>query len=113
MPAGTDVTTPLPEPAFVTENATGLIVNVADTVLAVSNVKVHGPIPEQSPAQPVKSDEIPGVATKVTVSPYPTGDVHVALHSTAAGTDETVPRPLPLMLKLSGNETGASESANV
>jgi hypothetical protein len=69
MPAGLDVTVPLPAPAFVTVSACGKP-NVAVTSRAWLIVTWHVVlVPEQSPDQPEKLDPPPAAAVSVTSVP--------------------------------------------
>ena len=68
MPAGTEVTVPVPLPAGTTVKRMLLNVNVAVMVVAPFIVVTHEPVPEQPPPdQPVKLVLTPGVATRVTI----------------------------------------------
>jgi hypothetical protein len=66
MPPTLLVTVPEPVPAFVTVNTFGFFVNVALTDFAESTVTMHGPVPEQTPLQPVNVEPLSGVAVRVT-----------------------------------------------
>jgi hypothetical protein len=70
IPAGAEVTVPVPAPAFVTETGQlGGGVNCASTYLAASIATVHGPVPLHAPLQPVNVAPPEAVATSVTVVP--------------------------------------------
>jgi hypothetical protein len=43
--------------------------NRAETVLLAVSVRVQGPVPEQSPPQPLKADPVLGLAVSVTIVP--------------------------------------------
>jgi len=69
MPAGLDVTVPLPAPALATLSV-AVRLNVAVTVWSVLIVTVHGlAAPVQAPDQPAKVEPGSGVAVKVTTVP--------------------------------------------
>jgi len=70
IPAGLDVTVPLPVPALFTVSVTPGSVKVAVTVVAAFNVTLQAPVPEQPPPlQPVKVEAPAGDAVSVTVVP--------------------------------------------
>ena len=71
IPAGLDVTVPLPEPVLLTERVKvwGRS-NVAVTVVAALMVTEHVPVPEQPPPlQPANVDPPAGAAVSVTTVP--------------------------------------------
>jgi hypothetical protein len=71
MPAGVDVTVPLPAPALTTDSGYALIVNVAVTVAAAVIVTVHAPVPLQPPPlHPANVDPAAGDAVSVTLVPW-------------------------------------------
>jgi hypothetical protein len=66
MPAGDEVTVPVPEPVLVTVNPYTLMLNVAVTVVAAVTVTAHVPTPEQPPPdQPAKFEPPAAVAVSV------------------------------------------------
>lgn len=69
MPAGLDVTAPVPLPVVVTPSACVCSANVAVTLFAALIVTVHGPVPLQAPDQPVNVLLAFGAAVSVTVVP--------------------------------------------
>jgi hypothetical protein len=69
IPAGELETLPLPVPALLTVSVWLGRSKVAVTERAWSIVTVHGPVPVQSPLQPVKVE--PGVAVGVSVTDVP------------------------------------------
>jgi hypothetical protein len=74
MPAGLDVTVPLPEPLLVTDSV-GLggavpTLKVAVTDFTASMVTLQVPAPEQAPDQPAKVEPKSGVAVRVTKAPW-------------------------------------------
>ena len=66
MPAGLEVTVPLPVPALVTVMVYDTRVKVAVTLRAAVMETVHVPVPVQAPDQPVKVEPAAGAAVKVT-----------------------------------------------
>ena len=69
IPAGLDVTLPLPVPSLLTVSV-GARVNVAVTVLAASMVTWQVlPVPAQAPLHPVKAEPAAAVAVRVTTVP--------------------------------------------
>src|SRR5215208_1194657 len=97
MPAGWLTTAPVPVPRFETVRArrSGAPPNVAVTERAAFIVRVHVPVPEQSPDQPVKLSPDAGVAVRVTSVPSAKLAEQVAPQSIPAGLLVTVPPPLP------------------
>jgi hypothetical protein len=96
IPAGTDVTVPVPVPARATLNVAGLRVKVADTDCAPDIETEQAPIPEQPPPlQPAKVDPDAATAVSVTVVPEGKPALQVAPQLIPAGVDVTVPEPLP------------------
>ena len=71
MPAGDDVTVPVPLPVFLTLRPylRLLRVKVALTVFAASMVTRQAPVPEHAPPQPVKIDPGELVAVRLTIVP--------------------------------------------
>ena len=70
IPAGLDVTVPLPVPVLSTVRVKLGSAKLAVTVVAVLIVTVHGPVPEQPPPlQPVKVDPPVGAAASDTGVP--------------------------------------------
>jgi hypothetical protein len=65
MPAGEDVTVPVPVPALVTVRV-GVVMKVAVTDRAALIVTRHVPVPAQSPDQPEKLEAPAGLAVSVT-----------------------------------------------
>src|SRR3954447_2689485 len=96
MPAGAEVTEPLPLPARVTVSGKVWSVNVAVTVVAAVSVSVHGVVPLQPPPdQPVNVEPVAATAVSVVMSPAEYVCWQVAPHAIAAGLEVTVPVPLP------------------
>ena len=70
IPAGLDVTVPLPVPVLLTVNEKLWTVNVAVTVVAPLSVTVQPAVPEQPPPlHPEKVEPPAGLAVRVTAVP--------------------------------------------
>src|SRR5207253_929023 len=70
IPAGLEVTVPLPVPAFTTASVNRCTLKVAVTVVSALIVTMHGLVPEQPPPlQPANVEPALGVAVRVTVVP--------------------------------------------
>jgi hypothetical protein len=70
MPAGLDVTAPVPVPLLLTVRTFWPSVKFAVTVVAAFTARVQVPVPEQPPPdQPVKLDPVAGAAVRVTLVP--------------------------------------------
>ena len=75
---------------------TGLVSNVAITVVSAFNVTVHAAAPLQPPLQPENVDPDAAAAPRVTLAPAPTVSVHTLPQAIPAGVLVTVPAPVPL-----------------
>ena len=75
MPAGDEVTVPLPVPPWATLNG---CVKVAETAVAPFMVTVQVPVPVQAPLQPVNVAPLSGVAVSVTDVPAKMEPLHWA-----------------------------------
>src|SRR5437868_5271903 len=95
MPAGLEVTAPLPSPRLERVSAT-VAVNVA--VQLLSPLIVTEPSAAQLPVQPVKAEPAAGVAVSVTRLPDGKEALQVAPHVRPAGEEVTVPDPVPALL---------------
>jgi hypothetical protein len=96
MPAGDEVTVPVPVPALVTVSVWGVCVaKVATAVLAALMVSVQVPVPEQSPLQPLNIMPLSGVAVRVTTVLVLKVVLQVAPQLMPAGDEVTVPVPVP------------------
>jgi hypothetical protein len=96
MPAGADVTDPVPGPASVIDSVICLSVNVAATAVMSETLTTHIPTPEQpAPDQPPKSEFAAGVAVSVTIVPAAKLAEQVPPQLIPAGPELTVPDPLP------------------
>ena len=94
MPAGVDVTVPLPVTATVSNRDCS--VKVAVTLAACVMLTTHAPVPAHPPpAQPANADDAAGVAVSVTCVPDAYASVQSAPHVMPAGADVTVPVPVP------------------
>ena len=92
MPAGDDVTVPVPTPALLTVMGNA---NCAVTFCAAVIVTTHAPAPEQPPPLQLKNDAPGwGVAVKVTPIPFAYDALQVGLQLIPAGDELTVP-PVP------------------
>jgi hypothetical protein len=101
IPAGSDVTEPPPAPALVTVKARKGT-KVAVTVVATVIDTVQGSVPVQPPPdQPVKADVPPAVALRTTSVPMSKEAWHVAPQLIPAGSEVTVPVPVPSLLTVS------------
>src|SRR5207245_967221 len=70
IPAGLEVTVPVPVPHLATVRRNLCRSKVAVTVVAALMVTVHAPVPEQpAPDQPVKPESLAGAAVSVTAVP--------------------------------------------
>ena len=70
MPAGDEVTVPLPVPAFATlREKVAMALNVAVTARACVIDTVQVPVPVQAPLQPVKVELLATAAVSVTTAP--------------------------------------------
>ena len=87
----------------VTSGATMLRMNVAVTERVADIAMVHGPVPVQSPDQPLNALPDAGAAASVIVAPglksaeHPEGPTPplVIVQALPAGEDATLPEPLP------------------
>ena len=107
MPAGLDVTVPLPVPASVTDNGKfdDVVLNVAVTfracVIATVQVSV---VPVHAPLHPPKVDPVDAAAVSVTFVAFAKFAVHVPPQLIPAGLEVTVPVPVPIFVIASANE---------
>lgn len=94
MPAGLDVTVPVPVPFFVTVNACCVSVKFAFTAFIAVIETLHVPVPVHAPPQPVNVEPVVAAGVNVTIAPESKLNVHVAPHEIPVGDDVTVPAPL-------------------
>jgi hypothetical protein len=107
IPAGLEVTVPLPVPALVIVRGNCRSVKAALTLLVWSICTVHVPVPlHPSPLQPVKLEPVSVLAVNVTLVPWSKGAViarHVLPQVIPAGLEVTVPLPVPVLVTVSVN----------
>src|SRR5262245_22716620 len=107
MPAGLEVTVPLPVPFLPTLSVNCWTLKLAVTEAAAFIVTLHAPVPEQAPLQPVNVEPPVGVAVRLTTVPLLYGSEQSAPQLMPAGLEVTVPLPAPVLLTVSGNVCGA------
>jgi hypothetical protein len=96
MPAGLDVTVPLPVPGFCTVSVDCCWLNVACTVRDVFIVTLHVvPDTASHPDQPANTEPDAAAAVNVTCVPLVNEAEHTVPQSMAAGFDVTDPLPSP------------------
>ena len=99
IPAGLDVTVPLPMPVLVTVRMKRLSMKMALTDRRFVTVTVHVvPDTESHPVQPLKSESAPGAAVSVTVVLITKSLAHAVPQLMPAGLDVTVPLPVPVLV---------------
>ena len=104
IPAGLEVTVPLPGPAaMVTSSQKSAPVNVAIALRACVMLTVQPPVPLQAPDQPLNECPLAAVAVSVTLVPSVKLALHVPLvlpleieQLIPLGLDVTEPFPVPL-----------------
>ena len=70
MPAGDDVTVPVPVPVLYTSSVlTGRALNVAVTAFAALIVTEQAPVPVQAPLHPANVESVAAAAVSVTTAP--------------------------------------------
>jgi hypothetical protein len=70
IPAGLDVTVPVPVPGLLTVRLNCCTAKLAETLVAALMVTLHVPVPEQPPPlQPLNVDPLPAAAVRVTTVP--------------------------------------------
>ena len=92
MPAGAEVTDPLPVPLLVTVNVVA-IPNVALTERAAVSVKVHTALTLVQPAHASNTYPEPGVAVSITAWPLAYSSEQSPGHAMPPGLDATEPTP--------------------
>jgi hypothetical protein len=98
IPAGLEVTVPLPRPLLLTVRLKNCRLNVAVTDFAAFTATVHvAPETELQPVQLPKTEPAAGVAVSVTVVPFVYGCEQSAPQLIPAGLDVTVPPPAPAL----------------
>jgi hypothetical protein len=107
MPAGFEVTVPLPVPEVATVN-TGFSVKVAVTDVAASIVTLQvTDEPLHAPVHPEKTEAADGAAVNVTTVLTLYASEQSAPQAIPAGLELTVPRPLPAVVTVS-NRVGST-----
>jgi hypothetical protein len=97
MPAGEEVTVPLPGPVLLTVRLYWITSKSAVTDLVAFMVTVQSPVPVHAPDQPMKVDVPPGVAVRMITVPIVKLPEHTLPQSMPAGEDVTVPLPSPIL----------------
>jgi hypothetical protein len=98
IPAGDELTDPVPAPVLFTVSWNCTTVNVAVTVVAAFTVTTHVPVPlHPPPLHPVKSELGVGAAVSVTTVPALYDSVQSPPQLIPAGFDVTVPVPVPAL----------------
>ena len=69
IPAGFEVTAPVPVPCLVTWSVTGRSAKLAVTMVSAVSLTVQSPVPVQAPPQPWKVESPAAVAVSLTVVP--------------------------------------------
>ena len=100
IPAGFDVTDPVPFPVLLTVSKGVVSVNVAVTLLAVVIETVHvALVPVQPPPdQPAKVEPVPGEAVRTTLASAANNAEQVVPQLMSDAPEATVPVPLPAVL---------------
>jgi hypothetical protein len=102
MPAGEEVTVPVPLPARLTVRLNAPTAKVAVTLAAALIVTTQVPVPAHPPPdQPLKVEPGPGVAVSVTTVPESKLATQVAPQLIPAGDEATVPVPPPALFTVS------------
>src|SRR5688572_4896869 len=102
MPAGLDVTAPLPLPVSVTINGCVTGLKVAVTARAALIITTQEPVPVHAPLHPAKVEPALGAAVRLTTVPKSKPAPQVGPQLIPAGTDVTVPEPAPERVTVSG-----------
>ena len=110
MPAGVEVTAPVPLPARLTVTAYRAVLNVAVTVVSAPSVTTHEvAVPLQPPpAQPANVAPTSGAAVRVTDVAAVAVRVQLVPQSIPAGTDVTRPVAVPAFATVSVTSDGVS-----
>lgn len=103
MPAGLEVTVPVPAPVRITLSANCSRLKVAVTLRAADMVTTHEPVPEHAPLQPANDELESGIATSVTTVAESHDEVQLVPHEMPAGFELTVPPPVPAFETVRGN----------
>lgn len=101
MPAGAELTVPLPVPALVTVTGKLSTVNMAVTLRAVLMVTLQVPVPVQAPPQLAKREPVAASGVKLTELPTAMDWLQVLPQSMPDGDELTLPAPVPLRATVS------------
>lgn len=101
IPAGDDVTVPVPAPARIWVSVKVLSVNVAVTDFASVTDTTQAPVPVQAPLQPAKVEPGPSAAESVTDVPWSYVSVQSTPQLMPAGAEVIVPVPVPVLVTVS------------
>lgn len=105
MPAGSEVTVPLPVPVLFTVRRYAFRVKFAWTDAAALTFTTQVvAVPVQAPLQPLKVESLAAAAVRVTMLPPGNEAVQVEPHERPAGAEVTVPLPAPFLVTVSGYE---------
>ena len=116
MPAGDDVTVPVPVPAFVTvsANVVAELLNVAVTARAAVIDTVQAPVPVHAPDQPANVEPEAAAGVSVTDAPLVKLALHVEPQLMPAGDEVTVPVPVPAFVTARLNDvTGPATNGEI
>jgi hypothetical protein len=95
IPAGADVTVPMPVPDLVTEIGQEVLTNVALIALFPFAVNTQLLAPVQPPPHPMNVEPASAVAVSTTAAPSSNWPTHDAPQSIPEGDDVTEPDPVP------------------
>src|SRR5690606_14146428 len=101
MPAGLEITLPMPVPWRITCRVWGWPVKVAMTWRSSVMDTVQLPMPLQAPPQPLKVEPVDAMALSVTLPPSGKLSVQSPPQFTPVGDDDTRPDPVPLRATVS------------
>src|ERR1043165_9600647 len=108
MPAGDELTVPLPVPALLTVRISLTTVRAKDAVTEVAAFSAtwQVPVPAQAPPHPENADPRAAVAVRVTTVPGVKLVLQAAPQLTPAGLDTSVPAPVPARVTVRVAVTG-------
>lgn len=116
IPAGEEVTVPVPVPAFATESAKVVaeLLNVAVTIRVAVIDTVQAPVPVHAPLQPANVEPELAAGVSVTDEPLEKFAAQVEPQLIPAGDDVTVPAPVPAFVTVRLNEvTGPATNGEI